>query len=107
MEGEQEESRIRLDPGQVELSLARYNSLKSGQLSLHDVYMVHGSPPNRSAKRRAGLVLRYMPATSVFDRSISDPEIVVDFSTMPIRLVRGRDRSGKNDFQIGAASFAS
>ena len=96
-----------LDSGQVDLDRARYNQLEAGQLSLHDVHLVHGSPPNRSPRRRAGLALRYMPSTSVFDRSISDPDIVVDFTTMPIRLVRGRDRSGKNDFEVGSASFAS
>ena len=96
-----------LDSGQVDLESARYNQLEAGQMSLHDVHLVHGSPPNRSARRRAGLVLRYMPSTSVFDRSISNPDIVVDFTTMPIRLVRGRDRSGKNDLEVGSNSFAS
>ena len=96
-----------LDSGQVDLDRARYNELEAGQLSLHDVHLVHGSPPNRSSRRRAGFVLRYMPSTSVFDRRISNPDIVVDFATMPIRLVRGRDRSGKNDFEIGSARFAS
>ena len=95
-----------LASGQVDLDGARCNELEAGQLSLHDVYLVHGSPPNRSRKRRAGLVLRYMPATSVFDRGIRDPEIVVDFSHMPIHPVRGRDRSGRNDCEMGAEALA-
>lgn len=83
---------------------AEYNILKAGQLSLHDVYLIHGSPPNRSDKRRAGLVLRYMPATSFFDRNIVQEKIVVDFSNMPIWLVRGKDRHGQNDFSVGRIS---
>lgn len=96
-----------LDPGQVDLSRAKLDELEAGRLSLHDVYLVHGSRPNRSPRRRAGLVLRYMPATSVFDRGIADESIVVDFSTMPILLVRGRDRSGRNDFTVGAEAIPS
>ena len=44
--------------------------LERGQMSLHDVYLVHGSNRNQSDKRRAGYAIRYMPASSVFDRSI-------------------------------------
>ena len=35
--------------------------LDAGQISLHADMIVHGSQPNRSAKRRAGLTLRYCP----------------------------------------------
>jgi hypothetical protein len=80
---------------------AEYNILEAGQLSLHDVHLIHGSPSNQSDKRRAGLVLRYMPATSLFDRRIVQEKIVVDFSNMPIWLVRGKDRHGQNDFSVG------
>ncbi|WP_416899373.1 MAG: phytanoyl-CoA dioxygenase family protein [Minwuia sp.] len=76
--------------------------LEPGQISLHDIYMVHGSKPNRSPKRRAGYVLRFMPTTSHFDREIG-AEITkrtggsVDFVTRPLYLMRGRDVCGKND----------
>ena len=89
-----------LDSGQVDESTAKYNVLEAGQFSLHDVYLVHGSPPNVSNRRRAGLVLRYMPSTSLFDRSIVNKDIVVDFTTMPIWFVRGVDRHGQNGFTI-------
>jgi ectoine hydroxylase-related dioxygenase (phytanoyl-CoA dioxygenase family) len=49
--------------------------LKAGQFSLHDVYMVHGAEPNRSPRRRAGLVFRYMPASSTFDRQLAQQMI--------------------------------
>ncbi|MEO0497223.1 MAG: phytanoyl-CoA dioxygenase family protein [Pseudomonadota bacterium] len=37
------------------------NDLKAGQISLHADMLVHGSLPNRSARRRCGLTLRYCP----------------------------------------------
>ncbi|WP_367575672.1 phytanoyl-CoA dioxygenase family protein [Pelagibius sp.] len=79
--------------------------LGAGQLSLHDVHIIHGSNPNRSPKRRAGLAIRYMPATSHFDRDLFKPGsqigLHVDFATRPLWLLRGVDRSGRNDFTIG------
>jgi hypothetical protein len=78
--------------------------LEAGQMSLHDVYLIHGSNPNRSPRRRAGLAIRYMPATSVFDRggtADASAGYMVDFSKRPIWLVRGEDRTGLNDFEVG------
>lgn len=80
--------------------------LKAGQMSLHDVYLIHGSNPNTSPHRRAGLAIRYMPGTSHFDRSSPADDsagYMVDFSQRPIWLVRGEDRTGKNDFEVGQA----
>lgn len=79
--------------------------LEPGQMSLHDVYMIHGSAPNRSPKRRAGVAIRYMPATSHFDRQLiatnDKSGYTVDFARRPLWLLRGRDRTGRNDFSIG------
>jgi len=79
--------------------------LEPGQMSLHDVYMIHGAARNRSAKRRTGGALRYMPSTSVFDRALRPAEgksgVPVDFAQRPLWLVRGVDRSGRNDFGVG------
>ena len=79
--------------------------LEAGQMSLHDVYMIHGAKPNRSTKRRTGVALRYMPATSVFERDLRPVDgksgVPVDFSRRPLWLVRGVDRSGRNDFSVG------
>jgi chlorinating enzyme len=78
--------------------------LEAGQMSIHDVYMIHGSAANRSPRRRAGLAVRYMPATSLYDRSIKlaggAAAIRQDMSRRPIYLARGRDRAG-NDFEAG------
>jgi hypothetical protein len=88
-------------PGSVDETKCQDDELAAGQFSLHDVYLVHGSPVNRSAKRRAGLALRYMPATSHFDRSIPRREGGPDFARRPIWLVRGLDRTGRNDLNVG------
>ena len=79
--------------------------LQQGQMSMHDVYMIHGANANRSAKRRTGVALRYMPGTSVFERQLDPVQgrsgVPVSFATRPLWLLRGPDRTGRNDFQIG------
>lgn len=35
--------------------------LEPGQMSLHHVRIIHGSPPNASAHRRVGFAIRYIP----------------------------------------------
>lgn len=79
--------------------------LEPGQMSMHDVYMIHGSAPNRSTQRRAGVAIRYMPATSLFDRGLMETNAksgyVVNFANRPLWLMRGQDRTGRNDFKIG------
>lgn len=35
--------------------------LRAGEMSLHDGLVVHGSPPNRSSRRRCGLASKYVP----------------------------------------------
>ena len=79
--------------------------LEPGQMSLHDVHMIHGAAANRSQQRRTGVALRYMPATSVFERDLRPADgrsgVPVDFARRPLWLLRGSDRSGRNDFEIG------
>jgi ectoine hydroxylase-related dioxygenase (phytanoyl-CoA dioxygenase family) len=89
-----------MEPELFDESTAKDDVLEAGQLSLHDVYLIHGSPANRSTKRRAGLALRYMPTTSHFDRSIPS-DGAADFARRPIFLVRGVDRCGKNEYRLG------
>jgi hypothetical protein len=92
-----------------EMSL-RLVELAPGRFSMHQANLVHGSEENRSARRRAGLVIRYMPATSHFDRgnakSIEQASLMktgdrVNYGTRPIWLVRGQNRHPDNDFQAG------
>ena len=94
-----------VEPSQFDAASGRDDILKAGQFSLHDVYLIHGSNANRSPKRRAGFVIRYMPATSVFERAAGDehvqPGVTFSMSKRPIWLLRGRDRGGRNDFTVG------
>jgi ectoine hydroxylase-related dioxygenase (phytanoyl-CoA dioxygenase family) len=79
--------------------------LQSGQMSLHDVYMIHGAKANTSDRRRTGVALRYMPSTSVFERDLRPADgktgVAVNFAERPLWLLKGTDRSGRNDFEVG------
>ena len=79
--------------------------LQPGQMSMHDVYMIHGARVNHSTNRRAGVALRYMPGSSVFERGINPTDgksgLPVAFATRPLWLLRGRDLTGRNDFNVG------
>lgn len=89
-----------LDEGQLPLHDAPLVILEPGEFSLHDVYLVHGSAANRSARRRSGFAIRYMPASSLFDHGIRRGELKADFSRRPLWLARGKDRAG-NDLRVG------
>jgi hypothetical protein len=84
---------------------ARDVILEAGQMSMHDIYMIHGANANRSPRRRAGVAIRYMPGTSVFHRDLNPAGgrsgIPVMFAKRPLWLLRGQDRTGLNDFSIG------
>ncbi len=94
-----------IDDDQVDLSLARDIVLEAGQLSLHDVHLVHGSDANRSDKRRMGLVLRILPATSFYNhnsgKNKEDAGSPHGYSQRALFLLRGEDRSGQNNFTLG------
>src|SRR6478609_2403396 len=63
---------MELDQDQFDESDAVNVELEPGQISLHDVRLIHGSLANTSGQRRAALIMRYMPATSHYDRSLRD-----------------------------------
>ena len=76
--------------------------LEPGQISLHDVFLIHGSAPNRSNRPRRGMTLRYMPTTSVYRRDLADGRRggPLSMAERTLYLMRGVDRSGTNDFRI-------
>ena len=55
--------------------------LQPGEMSLHHVRLVHGSPPNTSQERRIGFAIRYIPASV---RQLNGEDSAT--------LVRGTDR---------------
>ena len=80
--------------------------LRAGEISLHDGMLIHGSLPNRSARRRCGLSIRYIP-THVKPIVASAKPIVAtplgtDWKWRPI-LVRGKDR--ENNFKLNRHPF--
>jgi non-haem Fe2+, alpha-ketoglutarate-dependent halogenase len=48
---------------EVDASKAVRIDLEPGEISLHHVRLVHGSPPNPSSDRRIGFAIRYIPTT--------------------------------------------
>lgn len=82
--------------------------LQAGQMSFHDVYMIHGSRANTSGRRRAAFVIRIMPGRCHYDHALgqkmAQPHQAHDYGKRPLFLARGRDRSGVNDFTIGHAN---
>jgi ectoine hydroxylase-related dioxygenase (phytanoyl-CoA dioxygenase family) len=97
---------LELDQDQFDQASAVNVELEPGQMSLHDVRLIHGSLANTSGQRRAALIMRYMPATSHYDRSRvrqrkdNSPFNIFD---QPLWLVRGVDRTGRNDLVHGHA----
>ena len=97
-----------IDDNQVDLSKARDIVLEPGQISLHDVYLVHGSDANLSDRRRMGLVLRIMPATSFYNHNSGkikeEAGSAHGYSNRALFLLRGEDKTGRNDFSRGHES---
>lgn len=76
---------------------AVYIELKAGQISLHDVYLMHGSEANRTDRPRRGMTLRYMPTTSRYRRDRNKSPVD---DQRPVFLMRGEDKSRANDFRV-------
>lgn len=96
---------LRTDEAAFDASQAVDLELQPGQMSMHDVYTIHGVRVNHSTQRRTGVALRYMPGSSVFERDLNPvggkSGLPVAFATRPLWLLRGQDRSGRNDLRIG------
>ncbi len=95
----------RMADGTFDESLAVDLELQPGEMSMHDVYMIHGAKANTSTQRRTGVALRFMPGSSLFSRDIKPVDgktgVPVSFATRPLWLLRGQDRTGLNDFTVG------
>jgi hypothetical protein len=89
-----------IDPTEYDESLAKDVVLEPGQFCVFQAHTIHGSPANRSTRRRAGLIYRYIPGTVVYDDSV--PSLLdgngkpIDPRGRPVYLLRGQDRTGRN-----------
>lgn len=79
--------------------------LEAGEMVIVDAFTVHGGAPNRSAHDRTGFSVRYYPASSYYDHDNAPASHpggeYTHFTDRPLFLVRGVDRSGRNDFSVG------
>jgi ectoine hydroxylase-related dioxygenase (phytanoyl-CoA dioxygenase family) len=95
-----------LQRGEYDESAAVDLVLEAGQISLHDVYLAHGSAANTSSESRRGMTLRLMPTTSVFNRQVAremhEARGGANLANHSLMLLRGIDRSGENDFRVRA-----
>ena len=93
---------LELRADEFDENTARDIVLEAGQVSLHDIYLIHGSAPNRSDRPRRGMTLRYMPTTSVYRRDLADGRRggPLSMSERTLYLMRGEDVSGRNDFRM-------
>ena len=93
-----------LDASEYDPARAENIVLEAGQMSLHDVYLLHGSEANRSSRPRRGMTLRYLPTTSHFDRELAGRQAaelgVLDHTDRTLFLMRGVDRCGRNEFRL-------
>jgi len=93
------------DEQHFDASTAEDLLLKAGQVSYHDVYMIHGSLANNTSHRRAAFVVRLMPASSHYDHQlgekIGEKHAAHDYGRRPLFLVSGKDANGNNNFEIG------
>jgi ectoine hydroxylase-related dioxygenase (phytanoyl-CoA dioxygenase family) len=77
----------------VDESRAVNCELKPGDCSFHAPYLIHGSTPNRSSKRRCGYTMRFMPPSTKLQRS---GPLGKWFANHPLFLLRGKDARKTN-----------
>ena len=62
---------LECERGQFSEDTRKPVTLRAGEISIHDDKLVHGSPPNTSDHRRAGLTIRYSRTNVKCDLSIN------------------------------------
>ena len=91
---------LELDGNEFDETKAVDIELEAGQISMHDVFLMHASEPNNSDMHRRGMTLRFMPTTSVYRRDIGVGATLRINQQRTLFLMRGRDVSGQNDFRV-------
>ena len=98
-----------LDPGEYDESKAVDVELEPGQMVVFDVFTVHGGHANCGTQPRGGYSLRFMPGTSRYlhDAAQDRDQVGYGHETRALMLVRGEDRTGRNDFRRGHPAAAT
>lgn len=86
---------LELDADAYDENDAVFVELEAGQISLHDVYLMHGSEANHTDQPRRGMTLRLMPTSSVYRTDMNKSPVD---ALRPVYLLRGKDVSGRNQF---------
>ncbi len=79
----------------LDLSDARDVQLRAGEYSVHDPWILHGSNPNRSSRRRCGITLKYISTHAAIDRTFRSPS---GFDWDGLRLYLARGNPGLNTY---------
>lgn len=69
--------------------------LAAGGYSVHDPFILHGSPPNRSPQRRCGITIKYVSTGVRLDRGFVSP---TGFDWRGVRLYHARGARGRLDY---------
>lgn len=69
--------------------------LAAGGFSVHDPFILHGSPPNRSPARRCGITIKYVSTSVRLDRGFVSP---TGFDWRGVRLYHARGARGRLDY---------
>ena len=90
--------------GALVVSVVLDDAMQPGMISLPNGLGLDNQCADGSV-RRTGVALRYMPGSSVFERHL-DPVagrsgVPTAFAQRPLWLLRGQDRTGRNDFSVG------
>ena len=104
IEGEDKTINLVCDSKHFDAETAEPLIIRAGQVSFHDVYMIHGSHANHTDRRRAAFIIRLMPASSFYDHAlgaeIGKKHPAQGYGTRPLFLISGEDRAD-NNFSIG------
>ncbi len=69
--------------------------VEAGAFSVHDPFIVHGSNPNRSSRRRCAVTIKYISTDVKFDRDYVSP---TKFDWHGVRLCHARGARGAHTY---------
>lgn len=79
----------------LDLSRALDVELRAGEYLAHDPFILHGSNPNQSCRRRCGITLKYISTHAGIDRTFRSPS---GFDWGGLRLFLARGNPGVNTY---------